>query len=644
MFQEHFEELKHTGKLPTPSALGMKILVLTQEEDCSLDDVVQTIQADPALTGRVIKLACSAQMAGNTKIGTAKEAAVRLGMRTVCNIALGFTLVSGNRVGRCKGFDYDRYWSFSLANAVAAQIISRELGIAVPAEVFTCALMSGIGQLALASVHPTEYTEVLEKLKKDPSQELAALETEHFCIDHRQVAAALLEEWGLPPSFSEAALYFDGREPPAYLEHEQARDLIRVLNVSAEMAEVLVADETRQPHMWSSLKRICEGLSIESSDVRRLFDLATAEWRDWATLLEVPADQGISADEIELKANQAAQRIQVAQTPTRNRTGLRILAVDDDPVSLRLLVSLLEKSGHEVLTARNGKEALAIALEKNPQMVVTDWMMPEMDGLELCKQLRRMEVGRKLYILILTGRAEEERIVEAFDAGADDYIVKPFNPRLLSARIKPGLRVILLQEDNERQVQIKEELNARLANEKRKLKAAAMTDALTELPNRRYAMRRLEKEWANSLRSKLPLSVIMLDIDHFKLVNDTWGHDVGDRVLQSTSRQIMSVLRRGDTCARMGGEEFLVICPTTDARGTLRVAERIRHAVESNVIKYQRFQGNVTISLGIGIRTAEINTIDELLKMSDEAVYEAKRNGRNRVSIGRPPDEGKRSA
>ena len=313
-------------------------------------------------------------------------------------------------------------------------------------------------------------------------------------------------------------------------------------------------------------------------------------------------------------------------------------------MSLRLLVSLLERSGHEVLTARNGKEALAIALEKSPQMVVTDWMMPEMDGLELCKQLRRMEAGRKLYILILTGRAEEERIVEAFDAGADDYIVKPFNPRLLSARIKPGVRVILLQEDNDRQVKMKEELNARLSVEKRKLKAAAMTDPLTELPNRRYAMKRLDKEWANSLRSTLSLSVIMLDVDHFKLVNDTWGHDVGDVVLQSTAKAIQSVLRRGDTCARMGGEEFLVICPNTDSRGTLKVAERIRTAVESNVVKYEGFQGRITISLGVGARTPEVTTIDALLKMADEAVYDAKRGGRNRVAVGRPPKKGKRTA
>ena len=251
MYQEHFEELKYTGKLPSPSGVGMRVLVLTQDEDCPMDEVVRTIQADPALTGRIIKLATSVQLASSSRISSAKEASVRLGLRTVCNIALGFTLVSGNRTGRCRRFDYDLYWSLSLANAVAAEVLSKELGIGAPADAFTCALLSKIGRLALASVHPTEYSEVLRQLDENPQLDLAGIEKEHFCIDHREVTAALLEDWGLPSAFSEAALYFDGEEPPNQLEHEPTRDLLRVLNASRVMAEVLVADEGRQPDKWA---------------------------------------------------------------------------------------------------------------------------------------------------------------------------------------------------------------------------------------------------------------------------------------------------------------------------------------------------------------------------------------------------------
>ena len=644
MYQERFEELKQAGKLPTPSGLGLRILALTQDEESSLDEIVRAIQADPALTGRIIRLATSVQGSSRVTISTAREAAVRLGLRTVSNLALGFSLISGNRAGKCQGFDYDRYWSFSLANAVAAQIISKSLVIGAPAEMFTCALLSRIGRLALASVHPTQYTEVLRRLIENPDQDLAQIEQQHFYIDHREVAAAMLEDWGLPSVFSECLMHLNAGRVPEHLEHAETRDFLRVLSVSSVMAEVCITDAEKQPHLWPSLRSLCAQLGIAATEMCRLFDMAAAAWGEWGSLLQVPTIPVPTAGEIEGRVHEVAEKLTKPNSSPDLQTGLRVLAVDDDPVSLKLLVRLLERAGHQVYTARNGKEALAVFLDKNPQMVVTDWMMPEMDGIELCKQLRKMEAGRKLYILILTGRAEEERIVEAFEAGADDYIVKPFNPKLLKARIRPGVRVILLQEDNDRQVHQKEELNARLSIEKRKLKAAAMTDFLTELPNRRQAMKRLEREWANSIRSGLPLSVVMLDVDNFKIVNDTHGHDIGDVVLQSTARAIRRVLRRGDTCARMGGEEFLVICPNTDKDGAWNAAERIRSAIESNGIQTDGFVGSVTVSAGIGVHDDSVASIDALLKVADEAVYAAKRAGRNRTALGSPPQQGKKSA
>src|SRR6185503_13679386 len=174
----------------------------------------------------------------------------------------------------------------------------------------------------------------------------------------------------------------------------------------------------------------------------------------------------------------------------------------------------------------------------------------------------------------------------------------------------------------------------------------SMTDALTELPNRRYAMKRLEKEWATSSRSHQPLSVILLDIDHFKNVNDTYGHDVGDEVLRSTARAVHRVLRTSDTCTRMGGEEFLVICPGTPLDGALQLAERIRAEVEANQVQLPVFtQGHVTISLGVGCNTAAgSDSIDVLLKTADEGVYHAKRLGRNRVALAPGAQSGRKSA
>lgn len=641
MLKEQFEELKHTGQLPTPSGVGMKILILTQEEDCAMDEVVHVIQADPALTGRVVKLATSVQLSGGGSVSTVKEAAMRLGMRTVSNVALGFSLVAGNRSGRCEGFDYDRYWSWSLANAVAAQVISRELKLGDPAEVFTCGLLVRIGELALASVHPSEYAAVLKHLQANPHADLAQVEAEYFRINHLEVAEAMLEDWGLPPHFAQVAAILGSDGLPPGSNDDIVEEYVRILTASAAIAEVCLSDVQQQPHHLPRLKETCASLGVSAAEFCRIYDQIVPEWEDWCKLLKIPTGTVQGFEELVSNSPQAKRG---NGSKAAFGTGLRILAVDDDPVSLRLLTKHLRNAGHHVVTASNGKEALAVALEANPQVVVTDWMMPEMDGIELCKTLRRYVSGRSLYILILTGRGDEDRVVEAFDAGADDYIVKPFKPKLLLARIRGGQRVVRLQEQVERDKKLQTEQLAKLAVLTRKLRAAAMTDALTELPNRRYAMKRMEMEWSNSTRSSAPFSVIMLDIDHFKQVNDTYGHDVGDLVLQETAKVIQATLRRGDVCARMGGEEFLVICPNTTTEGAIQVAERIRESIEANHIEDRGYSDHVTMSLGVATRSAGVPSIDALLKVADEAVYEAKEGGRNRVVAKTEPPPERESA
>ena len=630
MLYEKFEELKGTGKLPSPSGVGLRILALTRSEDCSLDEIARTLQSDPALTGRILKLSNSAVVAGSQPATNVREAGVRLGLKTVCNVALSFSLVANNRSGRCAAFDYDRYWAWSLANAVAAEKLSRALSLGTPGEAFTLGLLARVGHLALASVHATEYAQLLTRLRSTRDADLAALEREAFCLHHREVAAALAEDWGLPAVFSEVLLHH-GVCIPETLDWAESRPYLRLLETTSRMAEVLVGGDEAGA-LWPGAREALVELGVAREECHTTFDQIGDAWKEWGELLRVPVAFRVRGAEIERRSAESAA---TAAEPARSAPqGLRILVVDDEPTSLRLVTVLLEREGHKVETARNGHEALGRVLESPPQMVITDWMMPEMDGVELCKRLRSTEAGRDLYILILTGQNEEQRIVEAFEAGADDHVAKPVNPKLLLARIRPGIRVVRLQEHLQGEVHEKDEANRRLAIEKRRFKVASMTDALTELPNRRYAMKRLEKEWATSLRSQLPLSVILLDIDYFKSVNDTYGHDVGDHVLCATARAVHRVLRTSDTCTRMGGEEFLVICPGTPLDGALQLAERIRAGVEAHQVSLPAFtQGHVTVSLGVSCSASpNVESIDALLKAADEGVYLAKRLGRNRVA------------
>jgi diguanylate cyclase (GGDEF)-like protein len=211
--------------------------------------------------------------------------------------------------------------------------------------------------------------------------------------------------------------------------------------------------------------------------------------------------------------------------------------------------------------------------------------------------------------------------------------VKPFNSRVLLARIKGGQRVIELQEHVERDRRMILKQVAELGLMTRKLRNAALTDVLTELPNRRYAMKRLETDWEASSRTGNPLSIIMIDIDHFKLINDSFGHDVGDIVLKETANVLRKSTRTGEEASRLGGEEFFVVCPNTREAGAAVCAERLRQAVERNEIVTPTYKGHITISLGVAERTSLMPNFDALIKAADDAVYAAKFAGRNRYQL-----------
>ena len=310
---------------------------------------------------------------------------------------------------------------------------------------------------------------------------------------------------------------------------------------------------------------------------------------------------------------------------------MRILAVDDDPVSLRILAFHLRKAGFDVLTATTGAEGLEVALKEMPQMVISDFAMPDMDGLEFCAALRRIEAGARIYFVLLTAREDEDKVVEAFDKGVDDYVHKPFKPRVMLARIRAGNRVVELQRQVERDALKMQEQVAELGVLNRKLHQASVTDPLTSLPNRRFAMGHLQTTWDTMRDGGGHMSVVMLDIDHFKGVNDTHGHDAGDEVLKRTAEVLERTRRQHEVACRLGGEEFLIVCPEASEEDAVACAERVRQAVEANQIEWGTFEGNVTISLGVAQSNDEMESVDQLLKAADEAVYVAKEGGRNRV-------------
>ncbi|MBE0586103.1 MAG: diguanylate cyclase, partial [Desulfofustis sp.] len=280
----------------------------------------------------------------------------------------------------------------------------------------------------------------------------------------------------------------------------------------------------------------------------------------------------------------------------------------------------------------NGEQGLSLALQHQPQMLITDWRMPGLSGIGLCKILRDTDSTRHIYIIMLTGRESDDELLEAFDAGADDYMVKPFKPKILHARIQSGERLIRSHQTISADREIIRGYADRLAAANHTLQDLAMTDVLTGLPNRRSALTRLKEVVAESRRHRGPLSCIMLDIDHFKRINDRWGHDVGDRVLRHIAGVLTTSARGYDLVSRIGGEEFLVICTHSTLGESRQLAERLRQAVAGAVITHEDESIRVTISCGVATWNKTMRDGEDMTKAADQALYQAKRCGRNRVA------------
>ena len=289
-----------------------------------------------------------------------------------------------------------------------------------------------------------------------------------------------------------------------------------------------------------------------------------------------------------------------------------ILAVDDTATNLDILTDLLEH--YDVINAISGRDALKIVNEEKIDLILLDIMMPEMDGYEVCERLKSNPNTKDIPIIFITAKTDEDSIEMAYDVGGTDYVTKPFRPRELLSRVKKELNYKDMVDE---------------------LKLLASTDPMTQLYNRRYFTKISEHILDLSKREKQNLSILMLDIDKFKNVNDTYGHKVGDDVIISLANKLRKYQRKSDIICRYGGEEFVILLPNTSLDGANTLAQKIREDVELSTIKLSSTKSlKFTISLGVSqIDVEKDNNIDLALKCADDALYEAKETGRNKVCI-----------
>ena len=298
---------------------------------------------------------------------------------------------------------------------------------------------------------------------------------------------------------------------------------------------------------------------------------------------------------------------------------MKILVAEDDLVTGRMLQTYLVKWGYEAQIVTDGLQAWQILQQENaPRLALLDWMMPEMDGMSICREVRRLNIQPYIYLILLTARRYQEDVVAGLEAGADEYLTKPFDPYELRARLRAGARIVELQDS--------------LIQAREALRDQAMHDALTQLLNRRAAMDFLSAELGRAARDPKPLTVMMVDIDHFKSVNDRFGHPAGDAVLCEVSRRLRASIRSYDSVGRFGGEEFLVVAPGCGTESGLVQAERLREVVSAQPVAVKDISIEVTVSVGVATSPEpKPQHLESLLSAADKALYRAKENGRNRI-------------
>lgn len=625
-FMSKIEQLRSNGQLPTPKGVALAIMDICRRDDATTDAIARVVQTDPALSGRLLRLANAAAVHGGRPVAAIPEAIMRLGLGTVRQVAMGFSLVDQYQQGPCKAFDYARFWSHSLLMAVAAQALGAVSRVGSPDEMFACGLLARIGCLALATVHPVEYAELLEKGVS--GEQLPQLEHDRLQADHNDFTAAILADCGIPGALLEPVYHHEKPDASGFADGSRPYQLVHLFYHAKRVADMGLAAPAERGAIVSELMLLGSKLGLDVDDLGSLVDRIVVQWQEWGAILKVPAGELPS---FAAMAAAPAPKVQVEQSLY---PPMRVLLVEDDPATRAMMSTVLSAMmGREVHAAANGREALALALQVMPQIVVTDWLMPVMDGLEFCRALRATEWGQSMYVIMLTGVEAEDDIVQAFEAGVDDYVTKPLNVRALRARMRAALHYVQLLEAWEKDRAQLKQFSAALAISNRKLQQLALTDMLTGLPNRRAGLETLGRAWNAANRSGQTLAVMMLDIDRFKSINDRYGHAVGDKVLSELAKRIRTAIRKEDEVCRLGGEEFLVICQNTDLRSGLRACERVLQQARGTAIHVDGLTIQTTLSIGLACKEAGMMDSGALVNAADKALYAAKQAGRDRVSV-----------
>lgn len=598
--------------LPSPSAVALELMRALERRDMGMRDIANIARKDLALVARMIQLANSAIFAGMRPAVAIEEAVLRIGTGGLARLAIALSLIQASKAVHIEGFDLRRFWMTSIQRGLVFQHLSRRVGKMPSAEAFSLGLLADVGQLSMAVGLGPDSVAAQAGLAPEA---LLQRQVDRYGFNQCDASAVLLAHWGFPPVLAQAVRARPLADKLGSSREDQLTECV-ALSRSLQLCPDDAAPDA------ALMRRLAEHLELSETDVQGVLASAAQDMASMAAVFEMKLEQA----EVDAEFD-------------RLRRALATPLLLDDPVADQVLVvsldaplraglrQVLEGAGHAVVEAASSAQAMDILQTQGSRVVVLDWA----DGasmVALCRKLRA-EQGPRVYLLALSRGMDQTSVLSALDAGANDVLFAPVLPQMLMAKVQTGARAtrVLAAAEAERGHSLRtlrtlEQRNAELLQ-------AAGTDELTGLGNRRALDAFLPPIFAQALSEGHGLACLMFDLDEFKVINDRLGHDVGDQALRAVGRVLRQQSRGMDFVARVGGEEFLMLCPQTTEEAALRVAERIRAAIAVP----QAELPPLSISVGVAVGAAGYADAAALIRAADQALLQAKRLGRNRVCI-----------
>ena len=607
-------------RLPTPDGVAMAIMEIWESDQTSINELSRLVQTDPALSGRVLKLANSAA-SGLRPTASIPTAIARVGMQTVGQLAVAFSLIGKKNSDDCPAFNRQQYWTRCLLMAVLSRGLGRLTRVAAPDDLFACGLLTRIGVLGLASVYPEAYSEVLSS----HSDDLSELEKQTFGTDHNELSEIMMLDLLVPGTLAEPARHHESPDESGYPPDSHQQDVALLLNLAYYLSEAAVHDDRTLRRNASRIEMFRERMKLPEGRIEAIFRDALAQWREWSELLRL-ADDKVRQHEARGSQSESAEGDRDT-TPSPEPLSAAIVA---DPGIAGPLTESLTALGIQYQTCSKSSEAIHLTLTHRANILFIS-----KSDTQLIDMVRSTANGGGIHIVVAQpgDQPEPEAEAQAYASGADDVIAAGAPLHRLKPRLNPALRRLESHARWQAEQRDLQRIAEDLSLSHREHEVLAMTDPLTHLPNRRAGVIALERVWQGSVRAETNCTVLVMDIDHFKSINDEYGHAVGDQVLCKFASVLKAASRGDETIARMGGEEFMLVSSNLALREAVVTGDRLRKKIERTDVPTDIGTLHITVSVGIAVREAQMHESATLVIAADRALYAAKDAGRNRIAV-----------